>query len=114
MKVHEMAIVSNMLSVIESNAEENKMEKVKRVKVVIGELSGVVIDSLEFCWQISTENTFMEDAEFVVEKKPALALCSKCGGEYKFSEEFCCPQCGGAVQDIVSGKELYVDYIEGE
>lgn len=112
--MHEMAIVSNMLAVIESNAVENKIQKVKRVKVVIGELSGVVVDSLEFCWQISTENTFMEGAEFEIEKKPALALCSKCGREYKFTEELSCPECGGAVQDIISGKELYVDYIEGK
>lgn len=114
--MHEMAIIDNLLAIINEQVELNNLTKVSKVQLVIGELTGVVPDVMCFCWEVCTENTLLQGAELSIDQQPAVALCSKCGKEYKLKKctDYSCPRCGGAIKEFVSGKELYVDFIEGE
>ncbi len=114
--MHEMAIVDNLLAVINEQVKEHRLKQVSKVYLLVGELTGVVPDVLRFCWQVCTENTPYEGAQLHIDKIPAVALCRSCAAEYAFTQGECysCPHCGGAVERIVSGKELYIDHIEGE
>ncbi len=109
-----MAIMDNMICVINSQMKEHNIEQLSKVKIVVGELTGVVPEVLEFCWQVYTEESSYKGAQLVIEKIPAVALCNKCTNEYLVNESLSCLSCGGGIKEIVSGKELYVDYIQGE
>lgn len=112
--MHEMAILDNMLDVINCQMKEHNIKALKKVKIIVGELTGVVPEVLEFCWQLSVENSPHEEAVLEIEKVKAAALCSKCANEYLISLGPACNNCGGGAREILSGRELYVDYIEGE
>jgi len=112
--MHEMAIVDNMMQVAESEAKTHQLRTVEKVKIIIGELSGVVPEILQTCWQMAAENTILDNAVLELEKKPAIALCRQCEAHFNFKENFLCPHCNGGVERIISGKELYIDFIEGE
>ena len=112
--LHEMAILDNMLDVINFQMKEHNIKALKKVKIVVGELTGVAPDVLEFCWDLSIENSSYKEAILEVEKIKAVAICSKCTNRYLFSLGPVCNNCGGGVKEILSGRELYIDYIEGE
>lgn len=113
--MHEMAIVENLVSAVGEQVVQHKLKQVTKVKVVAGELTGVVPDVLRFCWQVYTENIpACSGAELDIEQKPAVARCRSCAAEFEMRHNFSCPRCGGGIERVVSGKELYIDYIEGE
>ncbi|WP_366922177.1 hydrogenase maturation nickel metallochaperone HypA [Metallumcola ferriviriculae] len=113
--MHEIAIVDNLITVVDDQVKEHQLEKVHRVHLVVGQLTGVVEDVLRFCWQVSAEGTPWEGAQLTVDQKAAVALCADCNVEYELKEQcFACPHCGGAIKSLVTGKELYIDYIEGD
>ncbi len=114
--MHEMAIIDNLLAIVNEQVKLNNLKKVNRVQLVVGELTGVVPDVMRFCWEVCTENTPLQGAELSIDWQPAVALCEKCDKEYEVKKQmdYSCPRCGGAIKDFVSGKELYVDFIDGE
>ncbi len=112
--MHEMAVVDNVLEIVTAQAQEHGLKEIKRIKIVIGDLAGIVPDVFSFCWEVSTESTRYAGAVLEIETKPALAVCNKCAKEYVISESLACPYCAGGIKEIISGKELYVDFIEGD
>jgi hydrogenase nickel incorporation protein HypA/HybF len=46
--MHEMAIAQSIIEIVEREARKHNSGSVKRVKVQIGEFSGVVKEALEF------------------------------------------------------------------
>ena len=114
--MHELAIMDNLMSVLNEQIQVHNLKKVSKVQLVIGELTGVVPDAMRFCWEVCTEKTPCEGAELIIMPMPAVALCSGCSSEFPFKRDsdYCCPQCGEAVREMLSGKELYIDYIDGD
>jgi hydrogenase nickel incorporation protein HypA/HybF len=114
--MHEMAIVDNLIEAVFEQIELYQLKKIYRVQVIAGELTGVVPEVLEFCWQICTENTPCQESELILISQPALALCNHCAKEYHFKQgfDYSCPLCGGGIKEVLSGKELYLDFIDGE
>jgi hydrogenase nickel incorporation protein HypA/HybF len=114
--MHEMAIVDNLMGAVFEQIELHRLKRVYRVQIIAGELTGVVPEVLKFCWQISTENTPCQESELILINQPAIALCSRCGKEYQFKQglEYSCPLCGGGIKEMLHGKELYLDFIDGE
>ncbi|WP_429162238.1 hydrogenase maturation nickel metallochaperone HypA [Desulfitispora alkaliphila] len=110
-----MAIMDSMFKMIMDQAEQYQLKRVSKVKVVVGEMSGVVPDSLSLCFEILAQDTICQDAVLEIEKKELRASCNKCGIEFKVSRgNPYCPECAGALGEFVSGKELYIDFVEGE
>ena len=53
--------------------------RVKEVRLRVGALASVVVDSLEFCWGIATEGTALEGSRLVVNVLPVVMHCVPCG-----------------------------------
>jgi hydrogenase nickel incorporation protein HypA/HybF len=66
--MHEMTIAMNIVDIVCQKADEEKAVKVNSVDLVIGELSGVMIDSLEFCFEAACKNTIADGAELNIYK----------------------------------------------
>jgi hydrogenase nickel incorporation protein HypA/HybF len=111
--VHEQSIVESLLALAIASAEKAKASKILRVYVVVGELSGVVEESVNFYFNILSKDTIAAQASLFFMRIPARVRCRNC--DTVFSPErldFHCPNCKEQQIKIIAGRELYIDSLE--
>jgi hydrogenase nickel incorporation protein HypA/HybF len=113
--MHELSIA---LSILDVAAEHARREtgRVIAVHLKLGPLAGVVKDALTSAYDLAREGTSLAGADLVIEEVPVVAYCPACDAERHLQGalELCCPACGGATPDLVSGRELEVVALEIE
>jgi len=89
---------------------------VRSVRLRVGELAGVVPDSLAFCFELACAGTLLEGAELVTEPVPGRARCTPCAHEWAVGmpPRLTCPECGGAEVELLSGRELQIAEVRWE
>lgn len=113
--MHELSLAQNIAEIAQNAAAANGKEKIMTVCVRVGELSGVVVDSLTFCFSAITAGTPLEGATLRVERIPVRARCGACGTVCDVQDfVFLCPSCGSGNLDVIAGRELQVSHIEVE
>ncbi|MEN8191170.1 MAG: hydrogenase maturation nickel metallochaperone HypA [Bacteroidota bacterium] len=113
--MHEVGIAQNILEIIENEVKNNSASTVNRVKLIIGEFTGIVKEALEFALDIIKKNTVAHDAKFEIETIKLKTFCQECDKTFIGQNEsyFLCPNCGKTL-DIVEGKEMRIDFIDVE
>ena len=110
--MHELAITQNIVDIALKGAQD---ARIKGITIVIGELSGIVEDSVRFCFDIVTEGTAAKGADLTVHRVPALLRCDQCAFEFKLDDrDWVCPQCGHLGSRVIKGRECYVESIDVE
>lgn len=110
--MHEMSITQSVVEICEGHAAGRR---VTSVVLEIGELSGVVPESIEFCFEACTKGTLLDGATLSIEQVPGMGKCPGCSGDFPVSSLFePCPGCGAFGLEIVSGEELRVKELELE
>lgn len=113
--MHELSVTESLLQLALSHANKARASKVTGLNLVIGRLSSIMDDSVQFYWDFVTENTICAGAKLNFERRPAILSCADCSTEYTIEKELTpCPKCGGFRTSIVSGEEFYLDSIEIE
>ena len=85
------------------------------VSMRIGRLRQVVIDTLEFYFEIVAKDTNCEGARLEIEDVPARLRCTRCDLEWEIElPAYICPNCGPGSVEVVSGEEFEVESIEIE
>lgn len=113
--MHELSVTENILEITLRHARSAGARRVSDVQIVIGQLSSIVDDSVQFYWDLVAEGTLAQGARLHFQRIPAELLCLDCNQRYQpAKEELLCPHCGGARAKIVSGEEFYLDSIEVE
>jgi hydrogenase nickel incorporation protein HypA/HybF len=111
--VHEMSLAQSILNMAIEAKNSADAKKITKVYLKVGELSGVVPQSLKFCWSLITEDTSASKSELVIESVPVLALCEACQNGFEVEQAvFICPQCNSSEVAIIQGRELTVQSIE--
>ena len=115
--MHELGIARDFWAVIKEAAGQNKLKKINKIVIVLGEASGIEEDFLRHSMKDHIlPGTIGENAELVIKKEILAARCKKC--EEQITREkvkgLSCPKCGGSDIEIISGKDTYVKNIEGE
>lgn len=111
--MHELAIVQNVIAIVEAEAKKQAFQKVISITLRVGELSGIVPECLSDFFPIASRNTVAEGARLISEAGPAAVRCFACGYEGK-PEKGCCPRCGGSDIKLIAGREFFVESIEVE
>ena len=113
--MHEVSIIQNVIEIVTQKAIENKFTRINKVCLKIGELSGVMPESLNFAFESCIQGTMLEESTLGLEEVSALGACEACNLEFPI-EHFnkLCPTCNKFCTSIVRGYELYVDTIEGD
>lgn len=108
--MHELAIAQSIAEVVEARAAERDATRVKRVRLRIGEASGIVPDSLTFCFEmIASLTPMLTGAQLAFDLMPHRAECRGCGSEFAVQNFVArCPMCGEWSDQIISGTELQV------
>ena len=113
--MHEVGIAESIIQIIELEVEKNNASTVLSAKIIVGEFTGVVKESLLFALDIIKKDSSAKDANFIVEVKKTETYCTKCEKMLESNEKnnFWCPICESPLQ-ITGGKELSVEYIDLE
>jgi len=111
--MHELAITQSMFDIVLKQAEQAQAKKVTKINLVIGEMTGVVGDSVQFYLDFLTKNTIAEGAVVDIKMVPAQAQCLNCNRTFELKEfDWTCPYCQGKIINVIAGKELFVESIE--
>lgn len=111
--MHEYSIVQALVEKVEAEAAARGAISVNRVRVRIGELSGVEIELLETAYLTFRERTICEQAPLEIDAVLAVWKCRDCGGPIPRGGILCCPSCGGGAV-LVQGDEIVLDRLELE
>ncbi len=113
--MHEASITESMLSLALEKAKEAKAGKITRINLVVGELSGVVPECVQFYFDEMSKKTIAEGATLAFETKPTQLKCRKCQTVFTpDNHEWKCPKCKETSVEIASGRECYMESIEVE
>jgi hydrogenase nickel incorporation protein HypA/HybF len=113
--MHEMSIAQQILEIVEQHLPEPVEGRVTAIKLRIGEMAGIVAESLEFCFSAIAEGTLLEGAALVIEQCPIVVRCKDCEAESRLDFMiFSCPSCGSRNVRMISGNELHVIELELE
>jgi hydrogenase nickel incorporation protein HypA/HybF len=113
--MHELTVTENLLNIAVEHATRADAVRVTSLQLVIGQLSSIVDDSVQFYWDMISAGTLCEGAQLHFERRPAMLKCLDCDQTYTLSGELTdCPNCHSARIKIVAGEEFYLDSIEVE
>jgi len=114
--MHEMSLVQGLLTQLNALAKEHNKLKVVSVCMEIGPLSGVVIDSFQFGFDIlAKEDELTKDAKLIIESPPATYRCFGCGLETEAVQRpDCCPACSETLFSPEGGDGLILRQVEME
>ena len=107
--MHEMAITQ---SVVHAVCERMGDTPVRRVCLEIGTLSGVVADSVRFCFDLITEGTTLEGASLEIVQPSGKARCRDCGVDFALDDLLMLCACGSANRELLAGEELRIREVE--
>ena len=107
--MHEMSIVINILDIAQQQAQLADAHKVNSIEVEIGQLAGIEVDSLEFCFEVARRDyELASEAELVIHRIEGLGFCHKCDKEVEVDFHIAlCPDCGQGIK-ITRGQEMKV------
>jgi hydrogenase nickel incorporation protein HypA/HybF len=110
--MHEMSIVMRFVDIAKEYAIKNNAEKVNKVVLQVGELTGVVPRYLHMFYPVVVEGTILEGSELVVEPVEASVFCIECATTYNPTKtDLKCPKCHSERCDVIDGKQLFVKEI---
>ena len=113
--MHELSITESLLNTASAYARKNKAKKVTVLNLVIGELSGIIDDSIQFYWEMISENSICEKSILHFDKRKAIMKCMACNNEFELAGELSpCPSCSSMDLKFLSGNEFLLESIEIE
>jgi len=113
--MHELFIAQNIREIVLQSVPDGQCRLVRTVSIKVGELSGVIAESLDFCFSAITKDTPLEGTLLRIEHVPFGLRCRACNRTFSNNEgTVLCPRCGGNDTVVISGTELQVVAIELE
>jgi hydrogenase nickel incorporation protein HypA/HybF len=107
--MHEMALASGMLDIVEAAARAHGAGRVTAVRLEIGALSHVAAEALSFCFDAVTRGTLAEGATLAIETTEGRAWCMPCGTTVGIARRGdACPACGGHQLTVTGGADMRI------
>ncbi len=111
--MHELSVTESVLEIALRHAESASAKRIVRLNLVIGELSSIVDESVQFYWDIVSKGTIAEGAELHFERIPATLRCQSCNHVFSLDgKSYCCPACGASQVAPAGGDEFRLESIE--
>jgi len=111
--MHELSITQSILSIALEQAKAAQAKKITRINLTIGELAGVVVESVQFYFDIISKDTIAAEASLSFDRPPTKLRCRNCSATFSPDNlSWACPNCREQTVEIVSGRECHVESIE--
>ena len=113
--MHEMSLAEGMLQLIEDSARQQNFSSVSTVWLEIGELSGVEVEAMKFCFDAVTRDSVAQGARLEIITLPGTGWCMACALSVPMNDVFGeCPHCGGHQMQVTGGTEMRLKELEVE
>jgi len=113
--MHEMSLAEGMLQIIEDNARNGGYGRVKTVWLEIGQLAGVEVEAMKFCFDAVTRDSLAEGARLEIIATEGEGRCPACHKTVRLAERYDpCPACGGCPVEVTGGTEMRIRELEVE
>jgi hydrogenase nickel incorporation protein HypA/HybF len=113
--MHEQSIVESILTLALQNARKANARRIASIKLVVGDYTGVVEDSVDFYFGFLSQNTIAAGAKINYTHVPGQMRCRDCDILFPLQkQDYFCPKCEGKRVEIVGGRELYIENMEVE
>ena len=107
--MHELSIAMSVIDIADEYAAKANAKSVNEIEIEVGELSGVILEALEFAMEVAVKDTILENATCHYIKIPGIVRCKQCSHEFTTSNLYTpCLECNSYEQEFVSGRELRV------
>ena len=111
--MHEMSLAEGVLQLIEDAARQQPFAKVTAVWLEIGQMAGVEVEAMRFCFDAVTRGSIAEGARLEIIATPGSGWCMHCAATVAISELYdACPQCGQYQVQANGGTEMRVKELE--
>lgn len=135
--MHEWALAEAVISTAIKVAEEEKLKEITEIKIKLGELQQIETEIFEFALKevIQPQKQLLRKAKIEIETEKAILKCRVCGQEWNYGDamkNLCeeesesihfvpdiahvyirCPKCKSPDFEIVKGRGVWVESIEG-
>ncbi|ABK44989.1 hydrogenase nickel insertion protein HypA [Magnetococcus marinus MC-1] len=113
--MHELSLCYGLLDQVERVARENQANRVIRIVLQIGPLSGAEPELIRAAFSVAAAGSVAEGAELVTERAAVVVVCHSCGAQGEVpANRLLCPACGGWQTRVASGDELIMSSLELE
>jgi hydrogenase nickel incorporation protein HypA/HybF len=113
--MHELAVTESIIEIVLRHARQAGATRVTRIDLLIGDLSSIVDDSVQFYFDMISKGTIAEGARLAFNRVPGRFRCWDCQATFApDGRAYLCPECGGARVEVVAGREFRVESIEVE
>ena len=107
--MHELSITQSVVTTVTQRMRD---ARVCRIRLEVGRLSGLVPDSVRFCFEMVAAGTTCEGASLEIDEPPGRARCRTCGREFETGEVMPLCECGSADVAVEGGRELRIREVE--
>ena len=113
--MHELSICLSILDQVRSIAAERNADRVQRIELRIGPLSGVEADLLRSAWPMASAGTIAVDADLLIDEAEIVVRCETCNAETPaIANRLVCGKCGDFRTTVISGDEMILQRVELE
>jgi hydrogenase nickel incorporation protein HypA/HybF len=110
--VHEISVAQRMVDIALAVAREHGGGRISGMRLLIGALTCVDSETLEFAFGIVTRGTPAEGCALEIVRVPTRLLCRRCGSEAERDLLEPCQACDTLGGEVLAGRELRVDAID--
>jgi hydrogenase nickel incorporation protein HypA/HybF len=111
--MHEYSIVQSLVDRIEREVRTHAASGVRRIRIGIGDLSGVERELLQTAYDTFRAGTVCAGAELEIDRIEARWDCGRCGTPIARGERLTCPACGVPGR-LTQGDEILLERVELE
>lgn len=113
--MHELSVTESILDIVMRHAEEARARRITDIYLVLGDLASIVDDSVNFYWDMLSEDTLAEGAELHFKRVQIEMECLNCKARYQPADkDISCPECQSRKVNIIAGEEFFIESIEVE
>lgn len=115
MGMHEYSVTESVLAMALEKASQVGASKIIRINLVVGELSGIVSECVQFYFDVISQNTMASGAQLSFAIRPTRLRCTRCREVFvPRRDDLACPACGEPAGEIIGGRECFLESIEVE
>jgi hydrogenase nickel incorporation protein HypA/HybF len=111
--MHELALTETILNTTLRYAANGNAQRVTDVYFVVGQLSEITDESVQFYWDLISPGTICEGARLHFDHQPAQLKCRNCDHIFALPDDrIACPHCNSEHVQVISGSDFRLDSIE--